>query len=196
MFDIGFWELSIIGIVALLVIGPERLPAVARTVGKYVGRANRFIANGESMEVLKVLNKEKMYGFQFADVNIRFVNDRIPDIDIKVWMDCLQTQGSALPQGDVRSLYYSVMEDYHAQGESKNAKQLTMSDPFFNALQVKFSYAVTCHKAQGGQWSAVFIDHGYLTDDMVDENLLRWFYTAITRATEKVYLVNFNEMFF
>ena len=156
---------------------------------------NDFIANGESMEVLKVLNKEKMYGFQFADVNVRFVNDRIPDIDIKVWMDCLQTQGPALSQGDIRSLYYSVMEDYHAQGESKNAKQLTMSDPFFNALQVKFSYAVTCHKAQGGQWSAVFIDHGYLTDDMVDENLLRWFYTAITRATEKVYLVNFNEMF-
>ena len=154
-----------------------------------------FIANGESMEVKRVLGKETMYGFEFADVNVRFVNDRIPDIDIKVWLNCLQTDGPALPQEDVRNLYYSVLDDYHAQGESKNAKQLTMSDPYFNALQVKFSYAVTCHKAQGGQWAAVFIDHGYLTDEMVDENLLRWLYTAVTRSTEKVFLVNFNEMF-
>ena len=87
------------------------------------------------------------------------------------------------------------MEDYVSQGESKNAKQLTLGDPFYNALQCKFSYAVTCHKAQGGQWAAVFIDHGYLTDEMVDENLLRWFYTAVTRSHKKVYLVNFNEMF-
>jgi exodeoxyribonuclease-5 len=154
-----------------------------------------FIANGESMEVLKVLSKQTMYGYEFTDLNIRFVDDRIPDVDIKVWVDCLDTEGSAMPQADVRDLFYKIMEDYVAQGESKKAKQLTLIDPFYNALQAKFSYAVTCHKAQGGQWSAVFIDHGYLTDEMVDESLLRWFYTAVTRATQKVYLVNFNEMF-
>ena len=155
-----------------------------------------FIANGESMEVLKVLNKDSLYGFDFADVNVRFVDDRMPDIDVKVWLNCLTTEGPAIPQTDVRNLFFSVMDDYVAQGETKKAKQLTLIDPYYNALQVKFSYAVTCHKAQGGQWAAVFIDHGYLTDEMVDESLLRWFYTAITRATDRVYLVNFNEMFF
>tara|TARA_R110002050_G_scaffold200591_1_gene335498 strand:- start:44564 stop:45991 length:1428 start_codon:yes stop_codon:yes gene_type:complete len=154
-----------------------------------------FIANGESLEVLKVLSRQTMYGFEFADLNIRFIDDRIPDVDLKIWLDCLTTEGSAMPHSDVSSLYYSIMEDYVSQGESKNAKQLTLGDPFYNALQCKFSYAVTCHKAQGGQWAAVFIDHGYLTDEMVDENLLRWFYTAVTRSHKKVYLVNFNEMF-
>lgn len=155
-----------------------------------------FIANGESMEVLKVLNRDSMYGYDFADLNVRFVDDRIPDVDVKVWLDCLTTEGPAMPQADYHKLFYSVMEDYVNQGEAKKAKQLTLIDPYYNALQVKFSYAVTCHKAQGGQWSAVFIDHGYLTDEMIDESLLRWFYTAVTRATQKVYLVNFNEMFF
>jgi exodeoxyribonuclease-5 len=154
-----------------------------------------FVANGESMEVLKVLNKDTLYGQEFADLNVRFVDNRIPDVDVKVWLNCLTTEGPALPQADVRNLFFKVMEDYVAQGEVKKAKQLALMDPYYNALQCKFSYAVTCHKAQGGQWSAVFIDHGYLTDEMVDESLLRWFYTAITRATQKVYLVNFNEMF-
>ena len=154
-----------------------------------------FIANGESMEVLKVLNKDNMYGQEFADVNVRFVDNRTPDIDVKVWLNSLTVEASSMSQADVRDLFYKVFEDYQAQGESKKAKQLTMIDPYYNALQCKFSYAVTCHKAQGGQWAAVFVDHGYLTDEMVDENLLRWFYTAITRATQRVYLVNFNEMF-
>lgn len=154
-----------------------------------------FIANGESMEVLKVLGKNEMYGQEFADVNVRFVDDRIPDIDVKVWLKSLDIEGPSIPQHEVRELFFKVLEDYQAQGESKKAKQLTLNDPYYNALQCKFSYAVTCHKAQGGQWSAVFVDHGYLTDEMVDENLLRWFYTAITRATHKVFLVNFNEMF-
>ncbi len=156
---------------------------------------NDFIANGESMEVLKVLGKETMYGYNFANLNVRFVNDRIPDVDVKVWLDAITTQGPSMPIGETKNLYFSVLNDYMEQGETKKAKQLALIDPFYNALQVKFSYAVTCHKAQGGQWSAVFIDHGYLTDEMVDENLLRWFYTALTRATQKVFLVNFNELF-
>ncbi|MGB0805669.1 MAG: ATP-dependent DNA helicase [Salibacteraceae bacterium] len=154
-----------------------------------------FIANGESFEILKVLNRETIYGFDFADVNVRFVDDRIPDIDVKLWLDCLDAESPSLNTQDLRSLYFKVYEDYVAQGESKKAKQLTLNDPYYNAIQCKFSFAVTCHKAQGGQWEAVFVDHGYLTDEMVDESLLRWLYTAITRAKTKVFLVNFNENF-
>lgn len=154
-----------------------------------------FIANGESMEVLKVNAKQSMYGFEFADLNVRFVDDRLPDVDIKVWLDSLTTEGPAMPQTEVSKLYYAVMNDYVDQGETRKAKSLTMADEFYNAVQCKFSYAVTCHKAQGGQWSVVFIDHGFLTDEMVDESLLRWMYTAVTRATHQVYLINFNEMF-
>lgn len=154
-----------------------------------------FIANGESMEVRKVLGVYEMYGQKFADLNVRFVDDRIPDVDLKIWLNCLSVEGPSMTMVDRKQLFYGVYEDYLAQGESRNAKQKAMSDPYFNAMECKFSYAVTCHKAQGGQWAAVFIDHGFLTDDMVDENLLRWFYTALTRATDRVYLVNFNKMF-
>ena len=154
-----------------------------------------FIANGESFEILKVLAKEKVHGYDFADVNIRFIDDRIPDIDVKIWLDSITIDGASMPHADLRNLFFKVYDEYIELGEGKKAKQLTMNDPFNNAIQSKFSYAVTCHKAQGGQWSAIFIDHGYLTDEKVDENLLRWFYTAITRATQRVYLVNFNKKF-
>lgn len=154
-----------------------------------------FIANGESFEILKVLGKTSMYGFDFAEVNVRFIDNRMPDIDIKLWLNSLEVEAPSMSTADIRDLYFKVYEDYIAQGEAKKAKQLTLDDPFYNAVQCKFSYAVTCHKAQGGQWSVVFIDHGYLTDEMVDEGLIRWLYTAVTRAKSKVYLVNFNENF-
>jgi exodeoxyribonuclease-5 len=154
-----------------------------------------FIANGEVMEILRIEKKETLYGQNFADVSVRFVNDRIPDIGIKIWLDSLGTDSASMSNEDIRNLYYSVYTDYLAQGETRKAKSLTMNDPYFNAVQVKFAYAVTCHKAQGGQWSAIFIDHGYLTEEMVDVNLIRWFYTALTRAKQEVYLVNFHEMF-
>ena len=156
---------------------------------------NDFIANGESMEVRKVLSIHEMYGGQFADLNVKFIDDRVPDIDIKVWLDSLEVESAAMPMSEKRKLFFDIYEDYLAQGEVKKAKQKTLADPYYNAVQCKFSYAVTCHKAQGGQWSVIFIDHGFLTDEIVDENLLRWFYTALTRATQKVCLVNFNKMF-
>lgn len=154
-----------------------------------------FIANGESFEVLKVWNKDTMHGFDYADVNVRFLDNRIPDVDLKVWLNSLNVEGPAMPISDVRDVYFKVYQEYLDLGEGKKAKDQALNDGYYNAVQVKFSYAVTCHKAQGGQWSAVFIDHGFLLDDMVDENLLRWFYTAITRAKERVYLVNFNKQF-
>lgn len=155
-----------------------------------------FIANGESFEILKVLRKEVMYDCEFADVNVRFIDDRIPNVDIKIWLDSLMVESASMEVSACRDLYFKVYADYIAQGESKKAKQLTLNDPYYNAVQCKFSYAVTCHKAQGGEWSSVFIDHGYLTDEMVDEGMLRWLYTAITRASKKVFLVNFNKRFF
>jgi exodeoxyribonuclease-5 len=154
-----------------------------------------FIANGEVMEILRIEKKETLYGQNFADVSIRFVNNRIPDVGIKIWLNSLITDSASMSNEDMRDLYYSVYNDYLALGETRKAKSLTMNDPYFNAVQVKFAYAVTCHKAQGGQWSAVFIDHGFLTEEMVDVNLIRWFYTALTRAKQEVYLVNFHEMF-
>lgn len=154
-----------------------------------------FIANGESFEIRKVLGREEIYGNEFVDANVRFIDDRIPDIDIKIWINSLDVETPSIGTPQVRELFFRVYDDYLGQGV-KNAKELALNDDYYNAVQCKFSYAVTCHKAQGGQWDAVFIDHGYLTDEMVDENLLRWLYTAITRSKERVYLVNFNENFF
>ncbi len=154
-----------------------------------------FIANGEAFEIKKIWGKEEMHGFQYADANVRFLDNRIPDLDVKIWLDALITEGPSMPLNDLRNLYYKVYHEYIDLGEGKKAKKSALEDSYYNAVQVKFSYAVTCHKAQGGQWSAVFIDHGYLTDELIDENLLRWFYTALTRASQKVYLVNFNKHF-
>lgn len=155
-----------------------------------------FIANGESFEILKVLKRESLYGYEFADVYIRFLDQRMPNIDIKIWLDCLMVEGPAMPMSDQRDLYSKVYADYLAIDGHIKAKQLIKKDPYFNAVQCKFSYAVTCHKAQGGQWPVVFIDHGYLTDEMMNTQVLKWMYTAVTRATQKVYLVNFNKRFF
>ena len=101
-----------------------------------------------------------------------------------------------LPRERMKELYYAIAEDYPEIRSKKALQEKILSNPYFNALQIKFGYAVTCHKAQGGQWSAVFVDQGYLTDEMVDREYLRWLYTAVTRAKEELFLVNFNKNFF
>ncbi len=98
-----------------------------------------------------------------------------------------------MSQNDYRRLFESIAEDYQDAGTRREKVEAVREDPFFNALQVKYSYAVTCHKAQGGQWKSVFIDQGFLKKEMIDRDYLRWLYTAITRATEKLYLVNFPD---
>ena len=102
----------------------------------------------------------------------------------------------ALSQAENKKLYESVSADYGDIADRRMRLKKVKEDGFFNALQVKFSYAITCHKSQGGQWPIVFIDQGYLSDENVDEGFIRWLYTALTRATEKVYLINFNNVFF
>lgn len=154
-----------------------------------------FIANGESMEIKQVYGTEQMYGFEFANARVSLNAAKQIDVDVKLWLDSLFVDGPSMTQEDHNALYYKVYEDYLGIKNEKPVKEMVKSDDFYNALQVKFSYAVTCHKSQGGQWDAVFVDHGFITDEMIDINLLRWMYTAITRAKKQLFLVNFNEAF-
>ncbi len=155
-----------------------------------------FIANGDIVEVLRIKNYEERYGFRFADITIRLIEHDNIDLDVKIILDTLTIDGPSLNYEDNKNLFYSVLIDYSEIKGKKNQYNKVKEDPFFNALQVKFAYAVTCHKAQGGQWRHVFIDQGYITDEQLNYDYYRWLYTAITRASEKVFLVNFNKQFF
>lgn len=156
-----------------------------------------FIANGDIARIKKVRRTEEMYGFRFADVQLEFIDyAEDPVIECKVLLEALYSDSPSLPSDDQKRLYLEVMKDYdHIPTRREKLKELKLN-PYYNALQIKFAYAVTCHKAQGGQWEAVFVDQGYLTDEMVNTDFLRWFYTACTRATTELFLVNFNEKFY
>ena len=156
-----------------------------------------FIANGDIARIKKVRRLEDMYGFRFADVQLEFIDyAEDPVLDCKIMLDTLYTDAPALPQDDQRRFYGEVMKDYdHIPNKRAKWNELKQN-PYYNALQIKFAYAITCHKAQGGQWDAVFVDQGFLTEDMVNTDFLRWFYTACTRATSELFLVNFNKQFF
>ncbi|MBI2271582.1 MAG: AAA family ATPase [Bacteroidetes bacterium] len=156
-----------------------------------------FIANGDIIELLKVGTVKEQYGFRFADARIRMVDypDEQP-IEVKLLLDTIAAETPALTSEQNKKLYEGVLADYTDIADRRKRLVQIKKDPFFNALQVKFAYAITCHKAQGGQWETVFVDQGYLTKEMVNTEFLRWLYTAVTRATEKLYLVNFNKEFF
>ncbi|HEY9534310.1 MAG TPA: AAA family ATPase [Mucilaginibacter sp.] len=156
-----------------------------------------FIANGDIARIRKVRRIEDMYGFRFADVQLEFIDyAEDPILDCKVLLDTLYTESPALLQDEQKRFYLEVMKDYD-HIPHKRLKHIELkANPYYNALQVKFAYAITCHKAQGGQWDAVFVDQGYLTDEMVNTDFLRWFYTACTRATKELFLVNFNDKFY
>jgi ATP-dependent exoDNAse (exonuclease V) alpha subunit len=156
-----------------------------------------FIANGDIARIKKVRRTEDMYGFRFADVQMEFIDyAEDPVFDCKIMLDTLYTEAPALPQDDQKRFYLEVMKDYdHIPNKRAKWNELKQN-PYYNALQIKFAYAITCHKAQGGQWDAVFVDQGYLTEEMVNTDFLRWFYTACTRATKELFLVNFNQVFF
>ena len=156
-----------------------------------------FIANGDIARVKKVRRFEEMYGFRFADVQLEFIDyAEDPVLDCKILLDTLYSEAPALQSTDQKRFYLEAMKDYdHIPNKRAKHEELKLN-PYYNALQVKFAYAITCHKAQGGQWGAVFVDQGYLTNEMVNTDFLRWFYTACTRATDELYLVNFNNKFF
>ena len=149
-----------------------------------------FIANGDIAEVRRVRREREMYGFRFADVVLRFPDYDDMELEVKLLLDTLHTDTPALPKEMNDKLFYSVLEDYADITIKRERMKKMKSDPYYNALQVKYAYAVTCHKAQGGQWKRVFLDQGYMTEDMLSPDYFRWLYTAFTRATETLYLVN------
>lgn len=156
-----------------------------------------FIANGDIGRIRKVRNVHEQYGFRFAEIVLELVDypDEEP-LTCKVLLDTLYTDTPSLSSADSKRLYEAVMEDYqHIQNKRMRLQELK-KDPYYNALQIKFAFAVTCHKAQGGQWDAVFIDQGYLTEEMLNTEFLRWLYTGITRASKELFLVNFSDRFF
>jgi len=155
-----------------------------------------FIANGDIMEITKIMGTQELYEFRFADVMVKLTD--YPDIEpfeCKIMLDVIYSEQPNLSREQAQLFYKNISEDYMDEKNKQKRKKKIFEDPFFNALQVKFAYAVTCHKSQGGQWPVVFVDQGYLTEEMINKEYLRWLYTAITRAEEKVYLVNFNSEF-
>lgn len=156
-----------------------------------------FIANGDIMEILAINKIQELYGFHFADVTVRLCDyPQYPNIDIKIILESLDCEAAALSQEDNNRLYQEVSLDYQEIADKRLRYLKIKNDPFLNAVQVKFSYSLTCHKTQGGQWKIAMIDQGYLPEDGVDREFLRWLYTAVTRATEKVYLINFKDEMF
>jgi exodeoxyribonuclease V len=151
-----------------------------------------FIANGDMAEIKRIGKREKLYGFNFTDCSLKLVDHDSNELDVKIITDSLFSDAPSLTPEQQQLFFSEVMLDCEDVTEKWKKMLYLKKSPFFNALQVKFSYAVTCHKAQGGQWPCVFIDHGFLSDEMLDLNLIRWLYTALTRASEKVYLINFN----
>lgn len=149
-----------------------------------------FIANGDVAVVRRVRRVREMYGFRFADVVLRFPDYGDLELEVTLLLDTLHTDFPSLPREQGEKLFEAVFEDYAYLSSKRERIKKIKEDPYYNALQVKYAYAVTCHKAQGGQWQRVFLDQGYLTDEMVSPDYYRWLYTAFTRATETLYLVN------
>lgn len=156
-----------------------------------------FIANGDMAMIKKVSNVHDMHGFRFADLYLEFMDNNEGDaIRCRVLLDSLYVDSPNLPYDQQKELYERIAADYADIGYKKDRLEAIKKDPYYNALQIKFAYAITCHKAQGGQWPLIFVDQGYMNDDMLNTEFLRWLYTAITRATQELFLVNFNEKFY
>jgi exodeoxyribonuclease-5 len=154
-----------------------------------------LIANGEPITVKRVHGTEERFGLRFADITASWWNGMEErELDTKVMLDVLAVESPALPGPRLRLLNQSVMEASNARSKSLRFRAMK-EDPYANALQVKYGYAVTCHKAQGGQWNTVFVDQGYVIEEMIDTEYIRWLYTAITRASEQLYLLNFHPRF-
>ena len=131
-----------------------------------------------------------MYGFRFADVVLCFPDYGDLELEVKILLDTLHSDSPALTKEQSDCLFHAVLEDYSDISVKRERMKKIKVDPWYNALQVKYAYAVTCHKAQGGQWQRVFIDQGYMTEEMLTPDYFRWLYTAFTRATDILYLVN------
>lgn len=157
-----------------------------------------FLANGDMVEVMRINKIEELYGFHFADVEIQLLDyEDQPSLSVKILLETLHSDSSALTAEEAKRLYQAVEEDYMDIPRAADRRKAMKENPYYNALQVKYGYALTCHKTQGGQWNNVFVEAPYLPEENeLEVGDLRWLYTAITRASEKVYLVNFKEEWF
>jgi exodeoxyribonuclease V len=161
------------------------------------GSSAGFIANGDIVELKRIRAIHEMFGFRFADVTIRFLDyPEEQELDVKIILDTIRSESPALSQADNNRLFQEVMKDHEDISNKRKRIEKVKASPYFNALQVKFAYALTCHKTQGGQWETVFLDQCYLNDKMMNVEYLRWLYTAVTRATKKLFLINFEDKFF
>ncbi|WP_439481909.1 ATP-dependent DNA helicase [Cyclobacterium plantarum] len=156
-----------------------------------------FLANGDFVEILKIRSFEELYGLRFATLELRLIDypEELP-FEARVILDTLHSELPALGHDQWKELYNMVSEDYLDLGSKTKIREALKKDPYLNALQVKYAYTLTCHKSQGGQWDAVFVDQGYLKEGQIDKNYVRWLYTAMTRAKEELYMVNFHPSFF
>lgn len=152
-----------------------------------------FLANGDRAKVLKVRRHIDLYGFRFATLLLQFPDYGNYELEATVLLDTLTSEAPALTHEQQEQLFHQIEEDYQDVPLKADRMKAIRQDQFYNALQVKFAYAVTCHKAQGGQWAHVYVDQGYMTDDMLTPDYIHWLYTAFTRATEMLYLVNWPE---
>ena len=156
-----------------------------------------FIANGDMVEVMRIYEINELYNCRFARISVRLVD--YPDeenLECIVLLDILTSESPAMTYEEYKKLYDEVAKDYTDIPKRAQRNKEIKSNPYFNALQVKFAYALTCHKSQGGQWENVFIEQGYFTSDMLSKEYFRWLYTALTRTTKKLHLINFKKEFF
>ena len=161
------------------------------------GHTAGFIANGDIIEIMRIKNIYALYGFNFADITIRMMD--YPDdlnFETTVLLNTISSETPSLPSEDYRKLFSEIMLDYEDERSYKAKMDKMRINPHLNALQVKFAYAITTHKSQGGQWHTVFVDHGFLDKEKIDNMFIKWLYTSFTRATDKLYLINFDEEFF
>jgi exodeoxyribonuclease V len=153
-----------------------------------------FIANGEMLEIQRVIKIEEVYGFHFAQASVVFYDmPDSPQIDVILMLDTLDINTASLTFDRRSLLYNNIMEDYMDIPSKAERRRAIRNNSYYNALQVKYGYALTCHKAQGGQWENVIVDKGFLKDEDINEDFFKWLYTAVTRATERIYLINFND---
>ena len=160
-------------------------------LGERHGTHTGFIANGDVAEVTHFRNEHEQYGFRFADATLYFP-DYDEEVECRVILDTLQSESPSLTHEEQSRLYEAVLADYAHLPSKKERLKAVREDPYYNALQIKYAYAVTCHKAQGGQWPRVFVDQGYIAPEAQDISYLRWLYTAFTRTTDKLFLINWN----
>ena len=156
-----------------------------------------FIANGDIIIVKHIKKYEELYGFNFAHVTIELVDyPQESELDVIIMLDTLESEQASLEFEKYKKLYNQVSQDYNSIKNTYKRNKAIKEDKYLNSLQIKYAYAITCHKSQGGQWKSVFVEQSYFTDEMLNKEYLRWFYTSFTRSTDKLYLINFSEKFY